>query len=123
MVKVPPHYSSQECARCGHIHPDNRPSRAEFVCQRCGLKDNADQNASLVIAQRGIRLLLEGNIQKKPVRRCGIGKQKQLGQERSEVKASGEENKTRRPKRLRASSTKEEFSVVRPETPPTAQSA
>ncbi|MHB1605250.1 MAG: hypothetical protein ACYCTV_02490, partial [Leptospirales bacterium] len=55
--------------------------------------------------------------QKKPVRRCGIGKRKQLGPERSEDKASGEDDKTRRSKRLRASSTKEERSVARPETP------
>ena len=120
VIKVSPHYSSQECARCGHIHPDNRPSRAEFVCQRCGLTDNADYNASRVIARRGIRLLLEGAIRKKEVRRCGIGKPKQLGPERSEVKASGEENKTQRPKRLRASSTKEERPLVRAETPTTA---
>ena len=120
VIKVPPQYSSQECAQCGHIHPDNRPTQAEFVCQRCGRKDNADQNASRVIAQRGIRLLLGGHIQKKTVRRCGIGKQKPLGQERSEVKASGEDDKTRRAKRLRASSAKEEFSVVRSETPTTA---
>ncbi|MHB1565085.1 MAG: RNA-guided endonuclease InsQ/TnpB family protein, partial [Leptospirillum sp.] len=123
VIKVPPQFSSQECARCGHIHPDNRPSQAEFVCQRCGLTDNADQNASRVIAQRGIRLLLEGTIQKKRVRRCGIGKEKQPGPERSEVKASGEEHKTQRPKRLRASSAKEEHPLVRSETPPTAQSA
>ncbi|EQD76088.1 protein containing Transposase, IS605 OrfB, partial [mine drainage metagenome] len=58
-----------------------RPSQGKIVCQRCGLKDNADQNASRVIAQRGIRLLLEGDIQKKRVRRCGIGKEKQPGQE------------------------------------------
>ena len=123
VIKVLPHYSSQECARCGHVHPDNRPSQAEFVCQRCGLKDNADRNASHVIARRGIRLLLEGKIRKKEVRRCGIGKQKQLGQELSKAKASGEENKTQGPKRLCASSAKEELSVARPETPPTAQSA
>ena len=52
----------QEYAR--FIGPENRPSRAEIVCQRCGLKDNADHNASRVIARRGIRLLLEGKIQK-----------------------------------------------------------
>ncbi|MHB8543234.1 MAG: RNA-guided endonuclease InsQ/TnpB family protein, partial [Leptospirales bacterium] len=120
VIKVPSQFSSQECARCGNIHPDNRPSQAEFVCQRCGLKDNADRNAGLVIAKRGIRLLLGGNVQKKPVRRCGIGKRKQLGPERSEVKASGEEDKTRRSKGLRASSAKEERSVARPETPTTA---
>ena len=42
VIKVPPQFSLQECAHCGHIHPDNRPSQAEFVCQRCGHKDNAD---------------------------------------------------------------------------------
>ena len=120
VIKVSPHYSSQECARCGHIPPDNRPSQAEFVCQRCGFKAQADQNASRVIAQRGIRLLLGGHPQKKTVRRCGIGKRKQRGQELSEVKASGEEHQTRRPKRLRASSAKEELSVARSETPTTA---
>ncbi len=120
VIKVPPQFSSQECAHCGHIHPDNWPSQAEFVCQRCGLTDNADRNAGLVIAKRGIRLLLEGDVQRKPVRRCGIGKRKQLGQELSEDKASGEDYKTRRSKRLRVSSAKEEFSVVRPETPTTA---
>ena len=123
VLKVSPQFSSQECARCGHIHPDNRPSQAEFVCQRCGLTDNADLNASRVIARRGIRLLLEGKIQKKEVRRCGIGKLKTLGQELSEVNASGEDDKTRRTKRLCAASAKEERPVARPETPPTAQSA
>ena len=68
--------------------------------------DNADHNASHVIVRRGIRLLLEGKIQKSPVRRRGSGKQKQLGQEAC-VKASGEENKTQGPKRLCASQAKE----------------
>jgi putative transposase len=77
VIKVPPQFSSQECAQCGHIHPDNRH---------------------------------------------GIGKEKQLGQEVC-VKASGEDDKTRRLKRLRALSTTEGFSVVRSETQPTAKSA
>jgi len=123
VLKVSPQFSSQECARCGHVHPDNRPSQAEFVCQRCGLTDNADHNASRVIAGRGIRLLREGKVQKKPIRRCGIGKRKHLGREPSEVNASGEDDKTRRPTRLLAASAKEEHLAARPETPPTAQSA
>ncbi len=109
VIKVSPQYSSQECVRCGHIHPDNRPSRAEFVCQRCGLKDNADHNASRVIARRGVRLLLEWKIQKKEIWRCGIGKGKQLGREPSEVKASFDSDQTRRPKRLRETSAKEDI--------------
>ncbi len=108
----------QEYAR--FIGPENRPSRAEFVCQRCGLKDNADHNASRVIARRGIRLLLEGKIQKKEVRRCGIGKQKHPGQEPSEVKASGEDDQTQRSSRFCASSAKEERPFVRAEIPTTA---
>ena len=120
VLKISPHYSSQECARCGHIHPDNRPSQAGFVCQRCGLADNADHNASRVIARRGIRLLLEGKIQKQEVRRCRIEKLRTLGREPSEVNASEEDDKTRRPRRLRASSTKEEHPLARPETPTTA---
>jgi putative transposase len=54
VITVPPAYSSQECAVCPFIAPDNRPSQAEFVCQRCGHRDNADHNAAGVIAQRGI---------------------------------------------------------------------
>ena len=120
VLKVSAQFSSQECERCGHVHLDNRPSQAEFVFQRCGLADNADRNASCVIARRGILLLLEGKIQKKEVRRCGIGKLKTLGREPSEVNSSGEDDTNRRPTRLRATSAKEEHPLARPEPPTTA---
>ncbi|ANB02230.1 transposase [Ectothiorhodospira sp. BSL-9] len=55
---VPPHHSSQECAVCGHIHPDNRLSQSRFVCQRCGQIDHADHNASRVIARRGVTAVI-----------------------------------------------------------------
>ena len=57
---VPPHHSSQECAACGHIHPDNRLSQSRFGCQRCGHADHADHNASRVIARRGVQVVLGG---------------------------------------------------------------
>ena len=57
-LMVPPHHSSQECADCGYIHPDNRPSQSRFVCQHCGQTDHADHNASRVIAQRGVRKVM-----------------------------------------------------------------
>jgi putative transposase len=50
-VTVPPHYTSQECAACGMIHKENRVSQHLFSCQACGVKTNADLNASNVIAQ------------------------------------------------------------------------
>jgi putative transposase len=59
LIKVPPHETSQECSKCGHIHPDNRLSQSEFVCVVCNYTENADLNAAKVIAKRGIKLLLE----------------------------------------------------------------
>lgn len=64
-MEVPPHHSSQECSACGHTHPDNRPTQAEFVCQCCGHSDNADRNASRVIKLRGVRMILAGEYREK----------------------------------------------------------
>ena len=58
VVKVSPHYSSQECAQCGHTHPDNRKTQSEFCCLLCANQDNADHNAAKVIAKRGVQFLL-----------------------------------------------------------------
>ncbi len=55
--KVAPNHTSQECAHCHHIHPNNRKSQTDFQCVRCGHTDNADFNASKVIKWRAIQLL------------------------------------------------------------------
>ena len=52
-------YTSQECASCGHTHPDNRKSQEKFKCVSCGYSDNADHNASIVIKNRAIKLILD----------------------------------------------------------------
>ena len=57
LVKIAPHFSSQECADCSHIYPGNRVSQAEFACLSCGHRDNADRNAALVLKKRTINLL------------------------------------------------------------------
>jgi len=59
VFKLPAQYTSQECANCGHIHPDNRRSQALFECGHCGHIDNADRNASLVIKIRAINKILD----------------------------------------------------------------
>ena len=87
VIEVPAHYSSQECAVCGHIHQDNRVSQSEFVCQRCAHAENADHNAAKVIAQRGVLRLLSGELVKKKIKRCGIGRKK-VGAESSEPGAA-----------------------------------
>ncbi len=58
VFKIPAPYTSQECAKCDHTHPDNRKSQELFVCGNCGNTDNADNNASLVIKKRAINLIL-----------------------------------------------------------------
>lgn len=59
VFKINPAHTSQECAKCGYTHPDNRPSQERFVCGHCGNTDNADNNASLVIKKRAINLILD----------------------------------------------------------------
>jgi putative transposase len=57
--KVPAYQTSQECAACGHTHPDNRRSQDRFICGSCGHMDNADRNAAEVIKKRAIKLILD----------------------------------------------------------------
>jgi putative transposase len=57
--KVSAYQTSQECAACGHTHPDNRRSQSRFVCVSCGHTDNADHNAAEVIKKRAIKLILD----------------------------------------------------------------
>lgn len=57
--KVSATYTSQECADCGHTHPNNRLTQALFLCERCGHTDNADRNAALVVKKRAIKLILD----------------------------------------------------------------
>jgi len=87
VMEVPPFYSSQECAACGHVHQDNRLSQAAFVCLSCGNTDNADHNATKVIAMRGVRQLLAGKCVQKEKKRCKITRIK-VGAEGSELIAA-----------------------------------
>lgn len=84
VIEVKPHHSSQECARCGHVHPDNRISQSVFVCQRCGLTDNADANASKVIAKRGVSVILSGTYRPKGRKRAMQFRSTSVGPGRSE---------------------------------------
>ena len=53
IVEVPAAYSSQTCARCGHVSAENRRTQSEFECVACGHRANADTNAAQVILRRG----------------------------------------------------------------------
>ncbi|WP_180082075.1 MULTISPECIES: RNA-guided endonuclease TnpB family protein [unclassified Acinetobacter] len=58
VFKIRAAYTSQECASCGHTHPDNRKTQDKFKCVSCGHTDNADKNASKVIKSRAIKLII-----------------------------------------------------------------
>jgi putative transposase len=62
VLYVNPAYTSQACSGCGNVHPVNRRSQAEFVCQTCGLSINADLNAAINISRAGhARLACQAN--------------------------------------------------------------
>jgi transposase len=48
--RVNPAFTSQCCAVCGHVAPENRKSQAVFECVACGHTANADLNAAMNIA-------------------------------------------------------------------------
>ena len=51
LVLVPAPYTSQECSVCGTIHSESRESQSVYACKACGHTENADANASKVIAK------------------------------------------------------------------------
>ena len=46
--------TSMTCPACGHKAKENRPERDVFKCVACGHAAHADQNASIIIARRGV---------------------------------------------------------------------
>ena len=53
VVKIDPAYTSQTCARCGHVAKESRESQAVFSCVACGHTNHADLNAAANILARG----------------------------------------------------------------------
>jgi putative transposase len=86
VIEVPAHFSSQECSHCGFTHPENRLTQADFLCQSCGHTENADHNASKVIAQRGAKLITSGlYVLKEKKKLSGARKKKLVGTEGPEL--------------------------------------
>lgn len=60
VLAVPPAYTSQRCACCGHTAKENRLSQSKFVCQVCGYTANADINGARNILAAGHAVLACG---------------------------------------------------------------
>ena len=48
---INPRNTSLTCSNCGHTSKNNRIDQAHFICEHCGIKINADFNASINIAK------------------------------------------------------------------------
>lgn len=56
-LKIDPKNTSKTCSACGHVDKENRKSQSEFECVSCGMKMNADMNATRNIAYKHISSL------------------------------------------------------------------
>lgn len=60
VVAVAPHYTSQACPCCGHVHKENRKTQAKFECVSCGFEENADFVGALNILNKAHEVLAAG---------------------------------------------------------------
>jgi putative transposase len=56
LIEVDSRHTSDGCENCGHAACENRVSQAEFVCQRCGHRAQADEHAARNILRAGLAL-------------------------------------------------------------------
>lgn len=104
VFKVAPHYSSQECAECGHAQPGNRKNQAEFICRVCNHIDNADNNATRVLKKRAIKLFKNSGTELAgkgiPLLSTGRGANRKSGKGKS-LPAARDEASKKKGRRLR----------------------
>jgi putative transposase len=62
VIAVPPHHTSQRCAACGCVSPENRISQSQFQCIECKHTENADLNAARNILAAGRAVIACGEI-------------------------------------------------------------
>jgi putative transposase len=55
-IEVDPRHTSDGCENCGYAAAENRVTQADFVCQRCGHRAQADEHAARNILRAGLAL-------------------------------------------------------------------
>jgi putative transposase len=55
-IEVDPRHTSDGCEKCGYAARENRATQAEFVCQRCSHRAQADEHAARNILRAGLAL-------------------------------------------------------------------
>lgn len=61
VIAVNPRNTSRTCSHCQHCEKANRKSQASFLCLKCGFQTNADYNAALNIAVKGLETRADCN--------------------------------------------------------------
>ncbi|MGM0540878.1 MAG: RNA-guided endonuclease InsQ/TnpB family protein [Pseudomonadota bacterium] len=74
LLFVPSKHTSQECSACGTIDKASRKSQSEFACNTCGVKINADLNASYVITKHAAFALYQYKQSGHGLSTRGVGK-------------------------------------------------
>ncbi len=91
VIPVSPRDTSKTCYRCGNVSRNNRKSQALFSCN-CGFEVNADRVASVNIAIKASKLLMErgdkGSMQDSTPTSCLDLSQTQISMSRMPVTAS-----------------------------------
>ena len=55
-IEVDPRHTSDGCENYGHAAPENRVTQAEFECQRCSHRAQADEHAARNLLRAGLAL-------------------------------------------------------------------
>jgi putative transposase len=55
-IEIDPRHTSDGCEKCGYAARENRVTQAEFVCQRCSYRAQADEHAARNILRAGLAL-------------------------------------------------------------------
>jgi putative transposase len=55
-IEVDPRHTSDGCENCGYAARENRVTQAEFVCQRCSHRAQADEHAARNVLRAGLAL-------------------------------------------------------------------
>ena len=55
-IEVDPRHTSDGCEKCGYAAAENRVTQADFVCQRCSHRAQADEHAARNILRAGLAL-------------------------------------------------------------------
>ena len=55
-IEVDPRHTSDRCENCGHAAPENRLTQADFECQRCLHRAQADEHAARNLLRAGLAL-------------------------------------------------------------------